>query len=271
MPGDLIEFFKSQSNVMAAKFNAAGQFHHSGTKGREREKILRAFLADMLPPALGVGEGEIWSPDGQWSRQGDLIVFDYLNCPKLLAGSDSQAFPVESVAAVVEVKSRLDGKSIREATVNISSAKRLRKTGTTTSVKPGRITFAPATPILGAVFAFEIGSSLPTFRRNWQLHQSQLDPSQRVNIVCVLGEFMIVHIDRTFHLWDSASADNLNNFVFQPLKEHALMGFSLALLRALGEVSFTTPNMFAHVFSGRALEIRDGKPVVIPTTSPTGT
>ena len=248
----LIETFRYQSQVLAAKSTALKIVHHAGDRGFEREDIVEDFLSPILPQHLGIGKGEVRATNGRWSKQEDLIIYDRMTCPRLFVGTRSQIFPVESVAAVIEVKTKLDTKAIREASENISQIKNLEKTGKSTHVGAGTISFGPPTPVFGALFAFELGVSIQTLRKSWRQAQSVKPPTQRINLTCVLGKLVILYIDKdkTFLVWDQAGKDALGKFCGIDSGEDSLFVFTLVLLRVLSEFSYGIPDLLKYFLSG---------------------
>jgi hypothetical protein len=244
----LIETFRHHSKVLAHQSSSVEFIQHMGERGGEREDILANFLSPLLPGSLQIGRGEIRATNGSWSKQEDLIIYDRLNCPRLLVGNRNQVFPVESVAAVIEVKTRLDGKAIKEATENIKNARSLKKTGMSTQIGPGSVTFGEPTPTLGVLFAFDLGLSLETFRQRWVEAQSVLPIEQRINLTCILGQMVMVHMDHTFHLWDHTDAAALNQFVAMDSQEDSLLTFFLLMMRVLAETRFGVPDLFKYYF-----------------------
>ena len=247
---NLIDTFRYHSKVLEAKSSALDLVHHAGDRGMEREDVLEEFLTPLLPERFGIGRGEIRATNGKWSKQGDLIIYDRINSPRLFVGTRSQVFPAESVAAVIEVKSNLGSKEIHDATVNINQARSLAKEGHATHIGSGAITFGPPTPIFGALFAYDLGIGLDTFRKHWNKAQSNQPASQRINLTCILGKMVVMHIDQTYHLWDKASKDKLGSFYPLNSGQDSLLTFTLALMRVLAEFRFGTPELFKHVFSG---------------------
>jgi hypothetical protein len=247
----LIDTFRYHSQVLAAKSSALETIHHAGDRGVEREDVLEEFLLPLLPEQIGIGRGEIRASNGQWSKQEDLILYDKLSCPRLFVGSRSQVFPAESVGAVIEVKTRLNTEEIGDATQNIARVRELEKGGMATRVGPGSINFGSPTPILGCVFAYDLDLKPETFKQRWIEVQLALPPQQRINLACVLDRFTIVHIDRTFHLWDSLNnEETLNTVAFFESGKDTLMTFTLCLLRVLAETRFGVPDLFKYYFSG---------------------
>ena len=124
---------------------SAEQVSHPGERGRLLEETLRAFLRESMPGRVGLGSGQIVGPlKGNTSKQADIVVYDALNFPLLLNTGSYQLFPNEAVLAVVEVKSTLNRRFLREAVENITSAKSLRKFPT-----------GEHPPTLGVVFCYK--------------------------------------------------------------------------------------------------------------------
>lgn len=253
----LIESFRSASVAMLAEAARPQAIHHMGERGAEREEIVQRFLQPLLPERFGIGRGEIRATNGVWSKLQDLVIYDKLNCPRLFAGKRSQIFPAENVLAVIEVKTRLRTRDIERSTKSIQSVRKLKKIGMSTHVGAGSITFGEPSPTLGALFAFDLGLSLETFRKRWEQYQAPLPWEERINLVCVLGKMAIVHVDTTFHLWDSTSKDTLGSFVAFESGEDSLLTFFLLLTRALVESRSGVPDLFKHFFG-------DGKSLTMP-------
>ncbi len=244
-----IETFRHQSKVLSAKSLALETVHHDGDRGVEREDLLSELLSPLLPEKIGIGRGEIRATNGHWSKQEDLILYDKLNCPRLFVGSRSQIFPIESVATIIKVKSTLGTKEIKDATKNISKAKMLSKSGMSTHVAPGSISFGQPTPILGCLFAYNLSLKQETFYKRWIEFQLSIPSEQRINLVCVLDGYTIISADKIFHLWDNLNNDSINSIMFFESKEDTLMTFTLCLFRVLAEYHFGIPDLFKYYFS----------------------
>lgn len=215
----------------------------------EREDVLEEFLTPLLPHQLAIGQGEVRATNGEWSRQGDLIIYDRLKCPRLFTGARSQVFPVESIATVIEVKSKLNTKTIREASKNIKQVRGLQKSGAVTHLSSNALTYGEPTPVFGVLFAYELDIGLDTLKKRWEESQSAIPAEQRINLMCVLGEMVIIHIDYTFPLWDrGAQASDIGNFRALGSREDSLFTFTLLLLRVLADFRFGTPDLFKYYF-----------------------
>lgn len=245
-----IQSFREASKALLAQSAQLEIVQHPGDRGGEREELVEGFLSPLLPERFAIGHGEIRASNGSWSKQEDLIIYDKLNSPRLFAGRRSQILAVENVAAVIEVKTSLRTKEIQESTKNIRSVRCLEKAGMATQVSPGEISFGKPSPIFGALFAFDLGVSLETFRARWVEAQSPLPPNERINLVCIPGKMVVIHVDKAFHLWDSINQEMLGNFIPMDSGEDSLLTFLLLLLRVLVEFRSGIPDLFRHFFSG---------------------
>ena len=81
---------------------------HRLSAGENRQDLVGQFLVDHLPKRFGVDTGFVISRDGGISNQADLVVVDKENNAPLYADYRNKLWPVESVYALVEVKTRLN-------------------------------------------------------------------------------------------------------------------------------------------------------------------
>jgi len=76
-----------------------------------------------LPKRFDAGSGLIIDPHDNLSKQTDVIIYDALNCPVYRASERAAIIPSDNVAAIVEVKSRIDKEKLREAFENAYDVK----------------------------------------------------------------------------------------------------------------------------------------------------
>lgn len=119
--------FAQAARKLRADFQELVVLPHRGEKGMEAERLLREFLSERLPRRFGVGSGFAIDPDDSISRQTDVLIYDALHCPIYRASERASIYPADNVAAMVEVKSRLDLGSLREAFASVESIKSLKK------------------------------------------------------------------------------------------------------------------------------------------------
>ena len=86
---------------------------HWGEEGRYKEEILKKALRRYLPNNVSVGSGFVTTIGGI-SKQLDIIIYDN-NQPVLFSESDFIITTPSNVLGIIEVKSRLNVTSLREA------------------------------------------------------------------------------------------------------------------------------------------------------------
>jgi hypothetical protein len=83
------------------------QMSHPGERGRNNEHVLAKFLRDHLPQRHSVSTGKAVAVGGLESGQIDLIVHDRVNSPALVDAHAWRLVPVETIRAVISVKTTL--------------------------------------------------------------------------------------------------------------------------------------------------------------------
>lgn len=103
-----------------------GTLIHPGEFGVYREKIVKELLQRFLPAWLAIGTGFIVTSDNERSTQCDLIIYDK-NITPVIENSEQRFFPIECVAGVIEVKSKLNKTELKTALIKLAEIKRLRE------------------------------------------------------------------------------------------------------------------------------------------------
>lgn len=122
------EIVRGMAEETLGQLRACSLISHPGERGRGRENALQAFFRRLVPPGFDVGSGFVIDQTGKQSRQQDIVIYrrDY---HPVLSVQGVNLFMVEAVAAVVEVKSKLDSRELRGALTNSNSVKQLDRTG----------------------------------------------------------------------------------------------------------------------------------------------
>ncbi|WP_051956127.1 DUF6602 domain-containing protein [Beijerinckia mobilis] len=107
---------------------------HRGTAGGYREELLRALLRRTLAERYHVATGFIDGCDLQL----DIIIYDRIDYAPLFRQGDLVVVPMDSVRAVLEVKTRLTTGTLKESLEHLDS-----------------LPFEIAAPIFKGIFAFE--------------------------------------------------------------------------------------------------------------------
>jgi hypothetical protein len=174
---DIHRIFQGIADKMLIDFNEIqAQIVHDGERGEQREQVIRDFLTKYLPKKYAIGTGHVLDPDGNISRQCDIVIYDAFNCPLLLVEEGYQLFPIEAVLGVIEVKSVINASLIAESAKNIQSVKQLQR----------------YEPVIGGVFAYtstystepKIEMIANTLRRV----NNSIPPKERIDLFCVLTD-----------------------------------------------------------------------------------
>ena len=199
-PFTLEQTISSIASKMRIDFESLRQITHKELKGRAREIVMKHFLKNYLPPALGIESGEIVSSDGGVSKQMDIIIFDKLHCPIFIREDEVHIFPIESVYAVIEVKSNLDRPKLEDCVEKIKSVKELSKKAYveqngaiihTTDLYGEKFGYFPT---LGFVFAFD-SIKIDTLRQKLDElnREKNIKLEHRVDSVCILNKGIITN------------------------------------------------------------------------------
>ncbi len=98
---------------------------HTGEFGMFREAICKEFLRFFIPMRLDINQGFLINTANKVSTQCDIVVYDSSVTPLIQAGDRQRFFPVETVCAVGEVKSKLDRAGLKEALNKLARTKKL--------------------------------------------------------------------------------------------------------------------------------------------------
>lgn len=98
---------------------------HQGEKGRENELSFARLLGSLVPSRYGVGAGLIFDRAGEESSQTDIILYDAIDEPAVLAQTNQVLFPVENVRGAIEVKTKVGKDEIEDIGDKVASVRRL--------------------------------------------------------------------------------------------------------------------------------------------------
>jgi hypothetical protein len=189
---------KGASKAMRANFEyRTSQYAHPVFRGMEREDEVRKFLEEYFPKKFSVGHGFVvsTSKDHKPSSEQDVIIYDAINCPIFNSGRTSQIFPVESIYATIQVKTKLDKEKLKAALENIKSVKELpRVPEGPRQTDLGIVVGGVPPPPIGMVFAFE-SVKLETLKGNLTEIHSDVDPQYWINLVCIHDKGIIFYGD----------------------------------------------------------------------------
>jgi hypothetical protein len=103
----LQEAIKVATANMKELYELSGGVEHDGEKGAFREFFITQLIQPLIPIHFSVGSGVVVDWWGRQSRQSDVIIYDRRKLQPILLAGTRGLFPIDSVLAVIEVKSRL--------------------------------------------------------------------------------------------------------------------------------------------------------------------
>ena len=190
----IIEHFKAVAESLSNQASDAGLLANATGVGTEREEVYKSFLERHVPKICDVFlGGYVFDLQGNRSKQIDVIVAGG-NAPRFqLSGGNKYIAPLEGTIAVVEVKSKLDKKTLREALDNFSSIPRVPDPET---IVPPFLAFNEESwqdlPYK-IVFAYDgiERDSLCEHLFNFIKENKNQPPSRLPNIIHVLGKYTL--------------------------------------------------------------------------------
>lgn len=98
---------------------------HNPSAGENREDLVADFLSHYLPPVFAIDTGLILSSNGRLANQADILIYDKTYNFPLFPQSSNKFWLIESVYALIEVKTRLETNEIRDAITKCRNFKTL--------------------------------------------------------------------------------------------------------------------------------------------------
>ena len=125
----LVEYMTDVAKEMSLQSTAIRRdfSQHRLSAGENRQDLVEKFLVNHLPERFGVSTGFVISQDGMFSSQADLVVVDKLNNAPLYRHNRNMLWPSEAVYALIEVKTKLDSRDLRDAVLKGQRFKRLTR------------------------------------------------------------------------------------------------------------------------------------------------
>jgi hypothetical protein len=114
------EFFRLKTEELLNQLSQVKTFikKHNPTIGILTEEILRQFLSTFLPKGVSVEQGFIAGKGGDLSKQIDIIIYDSQRFAPYYRINDIVVVPMESVIAIVEVKTTVKSKTLFHDIIN---------------------------------------------------------------------------------------------------------------------------------------------------------
>jgi hypothetical protein len=196
---------------------------HAGDRGEEVENILKVFLSERLPKRFGVESGLVIGQEGAISRQCDVIIYDALNSPIYRTGTKLQILPRDNVAAVIEVKSKLNKDQLADAAEKIASVKSIKPSPIGGADQPVTFSNLINSGTLGCVFAFDSYTTLQTLAENLSEINSASHSDLWIDLVVVLDKGLVGYalqkiMHKSFIGW--VGGPSTDDFLIPPFYVH---------------------------------------------------
>lgn len=151
------EIFSGLQSQMEAKLTLNKKILvHPVSKGDVNEMEWTDLLGSYLPKRYCVSKAHVIDHEGNTSDQIDVIIYDQHYSPFILRQNGAVYIPAESVYAVIEVKPKIDSKTIEYASKKAASVRRLKRTSAKIIQADGK-EFDPKIPprILSGILAID--------------------------------------------------------------------------------------------------------------------
>jgi hypothetical protein len=138
--------------------------NHNLEYGLGAENILRGLFEETLPSKYGVGKGKIVNSEGILSSHQDVIIYDKINYPTLFTDENKNLIvPLESVYAVIEVKTKTDSAVLRKAFEGLKTVSDLAQGGEVKSTND----LVDHKPPKLMIFSFQDDRAIKTIKENY--------------------------------------------------------------------------------------------------------
>lgn len=118
--------FKDASEELRSRFNTIQRrLMHAPTKGNAEEDVWMEWIEQYLPKRYTINRGFVLDSKGYQSQQLDIIIFDRQYSPLIYKQCDTILVPIESVYAVIEVKTKISKTEMEDAGQKIASVRQL--------------------------------------------------------------------------------------------------------------------------------------------------
>ncbi|GFZ76727.1 hypothetical protein GCM10011531_02510 [Aquaticitalea lipolytica] len=101
------KILSARIDLMRNLYSATSEINHTNEKGSFREFFISELIEPLLPNSYGIGSGIIVDNKGNQSTQLDIIIFDKRIMRPILSSGSSGVFPIDSVLAILEIKSKI--------------------------------------------------------------------------------------------------------------------------------------------------------------------
>jgi hypothetical protein len=148
---DLKDVFANRQEELRVRLARARSLPHPTSAGDEGEEGWTEVLRDFLPRRYDVARHRfVIDAEGRVSQQQDIVIYDGQFAPTFLVLGETQFIPVESVYAVLEVKTTMNKETVVYAGEKAASVRHLTHNPGKVLIYTGELAQrAPIRPIAG--------------------------------------------------------------------------------------------------------------------------
>lgn len=164
---------------------------HAGEMGKEVEQVLIRFLNQRMPKRFLSTSGFVIDNKSALSKQTDVIIYDAFSSAVYRSSETLQIVPIETTAAVIEVKSRLNKAELRDGFEKIKSIRELEARPLSDVDQSATRSELTVTRQFGVIFGFDCDTTLETLAGNFNELLHEYDSSIWPDLVVVLDKGLI--------------------------------------------------------------------------------
>lgn len=247
----LLAALRQLQPILHAEVELSRLYSHRGVVGQFREGIVKRLLRPHLPQCFGIGSGEVFSEDGQSSKQIDVVLYDAIFSNALFKNEASSLFPCESIYGTIEIKSTLNADELRKAIDNIKSVKSLsRKASDMCDLSPiSRLKLGDGlgadpralNPYIGMIFAYDgISPDRVVAKLNAHLESNGADVQLLPDFIFVVNSGYCIL--RTSQSHPARLGATFDKYMHLPLQNDTLPLFILTLNTLLNCIRLRAPD-----------------------------
>lgn len=182
----LKDYFDELTDDLARESDRIRQYFasHVASAGANREDLVAKLLRSHILPAAGVETGLILSASGELSNQSDVVLVDRTSNGPLHGDRPIPLWLLESVYAVIEVKTQLTPTTIADS---VQKSVRLKRLAPNYADSLGQ---QKITDTLFCLWSFECPDNLQLAKSNISSAMSGIPHHQHPDFIVVPGRFL---------------------------------------------------------------------------------
>jgi hypothetical protein len=166
---------------------------HIRHRGDSREMTFKQLINSILPERYTIEKGFVVNKLTSRSLEQDSLIVDTSSCARFIRTREISYVPIESVAASIEIKSKLTTEELRKSLINAISLKKLIFEVTDFSNSDN---LKGDTDVCYAIFAYTSTKSLEGMAKELNEYSLQIPDRLNLNMIYVLDKGLILPVDK---------------------------------------------------------------------------